>query len=164
MTDHDLQAEAADLHEQLPPTANLSQDEIEDKLSTLVGEYQVPLDEARRSVRNSLTEETDAEQGDFNGQDQAAAVEDIDDDEQWVDLTAKVVELWEPRSDSIAQVGLLGDETGRIKFTAWATSRSQAALGGHSLPTRKRRHRRIRGRLLSQTQQHHHDHRTRYRH
>ena len=122
MTDHDLQAEAADLHEQLPPTANLSQDDIKEKLNTLVGEYQVPLDEARRSVRNSLTEETDAEQGDFDGQDQAAVVEDIDEAEQWVDLTAKVVELWEPRSDSIAQVGLLGDETGRIKFTAWATS------------------------------------------
>jgi len=33
-----------------------------------------------------------------------------------------VVDLWEPRSDSIGQVGLLGDETGTIKFTAWAKS------------------------------------------
>lgn len=32
------------------------------------------------------------------------------------------MELWEPRSDSIAQVGLLGDESGTIKFVAFETS------------------------------------------
>lgn len=39
-----------------------------------------------------------------------------------MNLTAKVVDLWEPRSDSVGQVGLLGDETGTIKFTKWAKS------------------------------------------
>jgi hypothetical protein len=33
-----------------------------------------------------------------------------------------VVELWEPRADAVAQVGLLGDETGTIKFTKWSKS------------------------------------------
>lgn len=122
MTDHNLKEEAATLYEQLPSTAEVSKDDIEDKLTTLVEEYQVPLEEARRSVRSSLADETDAQQDDFDGQDQAVTVDEIDEAEQWIDLTVKVVELWEPRSDSIAQVGLLGDETGRIKFTAWATS------------------------------------------
>lgn len=54
----------------------------------------------------------------------------INEAEQWVDLTAKVVELWEPRNDAIAQVGLLGDETGRIKFTKWAKSDLQSLSEG----------------------------------
>jgi ABC-type glutathione transport system ATPase component len=29
---------------------------------------------------------------------------------------AEVVQLWEPHSETIAQVGLLGDESGRLKF------------------------------------------------
>jgi replication factor A1 len=49
-------------------------------------------------------------------------VDEIDQDEQWVDVTVKVVDLWEPRSDSISQVGLVGDESGRIKFVAFETS------------------------------------------
>jgi replication factor A1 len=44
----------------------------------------------------------------------------VDQDEQWVDVTVKVVELWEPTHDSIDQVGLIGDESGRLKFTKWA--------------------------------------------
>ena len=34
----------------------------------------------------------------------------------------KLVDLWDPRSDSISQVGLLGDESGTIKFVAFETS------------------------------------------
>ena len=46
----------------------------------------------------------------------------IDTDEQWIDVTAKVTELWEPRSESISQVGLLGDQSGATKFVSFATS------------------------------------------
>ena len=34
----------------------------------------------------------------------------------------KIVDLWDPTSDSIDQVGLAGDETGTIKFTKWSKS------------------------------------------
>ena len=37
----------------------------------------------------------------------------------WVDLKVKVAQLWEPNSDSISQSGLIGDETGSIKFVKW---------------------------------------------
>src|SRR5699024_7007597 len=56
------------------------------------------------------------------GESEERTIESIEVPEQWVDLTVEVLQLWEPRSESIAQVGLLGDETGTIKFTAWATS------------------------------------------
>jgi replication factor A1 len=38
----------------------------------------------------------------------------------WVDLKVKVAQLWETNSDSISQSGLVGDETGTIKFVKWA--------------------------------------------
>jgi replication factor A1 len=34
----------------------------------------------------------------------------------------QVAELWDPSSESIAQVGLVGDESGTIKFVAWEAS------------------------------------------
>lgn len=40
-----------------------------------------------------------------------------------VDIQGQVTVLWEPSHPSINQVGLLEDETGRIKFTAWKKSR-----------------------------------------
>jgi len=39
-----------------------------------------------------------------------------------VTVEGRVLELWVPSSQSIQQVGLLEDETGRTKFTIWAKS------------------------------------------
>ena len=46
-------------------------------------------------------------------------VVDINEPGQWVDLTVKVSQLWETNSESISQSGLVGDETGTIKFVKW---------------------------------------------
>lgn len=129
MTNTNLTQEAEDVYEQLHSTADVQQSDIEEKLETLVDQYQVPLREARRSVINDLSDDTDGDPSDFDSN-QAADVGSINEAEQWVDLTAKVVELWEPRNDAIAQVGLLGDETGRIKFTKWAKSDLQSLSEG----------------------------------
>ena len=56
------------------------------------------------------------------GGSESVLVNEIDEDEQWVDLRVKLVDLWEPRSDSISQVGLVGDESGTIKFVSFETS------------------------------------------
>ncbi len=47
-------------------------------------------------------------------------VSDIKEPGQWMNLRAKVLQLWEPTSDTISQTGLIGDATGRIKFVKWA--------------------------------------------
>lgn len=39
-----------------------------------------------------------------------------------VTVEGRVVTLWEPSHPRIAQVGLLGDETGTVKFTVWKRS------------------------------------------
>lgn len=44
---------------------------------------------------------------------------EIDEPGRWVDLKVKVVQLWETNSDAISQSGLVGDETGSIKFVKW---------------------------------------------
>ncbi|MGM0716098.1 MAG: replication factor A [Halobacteriota archaeon] len=119
----DLREHAADVHEQFSDSLDVTIDEIEDRLETLVSEYRVPVDEARRSIVSSYLDEADMDRDDLSGgSTQSAAVADIDAPEEWLDLTAKIVDLWEPGADSIAQVGLLGDETGTIKFTKWAKS------------------------------------------
>ncbi len=71
---------------------------------------------------NHYLDETDADRESLRSENQAVDLDDVDAPEQWVDVTAKVVDLWEPQSDTIAQVGLLGDETGTLKFTKWAKS------------------------------------------
>ena len=119
----DLRQHAAEIHEQFSDALDVSVDDIEARLETLVSEYRVPVEEARRSVVSTYLDEAGMERDDIAvGSDQAGQVADIDAAEQWLDLTVKVVDLWEPRADSIAQVGLVGDETGTVKFTKWAKS------------------------------------------
>ena len=47
-----------------------------------------------------------------------------------VSVEGRVIELWEPSSPSIQQVGLLEDETGRTKFTIWTKSRQTKVREG----------------------------------
>ncbi|NUC73602.1 replication factor A [Haloterrigena sp. SYSU A558-1] len=119
----DVRQHADDIHDQFSDHIDVSVDDVEERLTTLVDEYKVPIDEARRSVTNHYLEEAGLEREDISrGGSEEVNVEDVDEPEQWIDLTAKVIELWDPRSDSVAQVGLLGDPTGTIKFTKWAKS------------------------------------------
>jgi replication factor A1 len=100
--------------------------DIKTRLDTLVHEYQVPAEEARRSVVNSLLDDNDIDRNAFYGQsssnNEQVGCGEIDEDEQWINVQAQVVELWEPNSEKIAQVGLLGDDTGTVKFVAFETS------------------------------------------
>ena len=118
----DVRSHAEDIHEQFADHADISVDEVEEELDTLVNGYQVPIDEARRSVTSTYYDETEVDQDSLSDANEQRDLGTINTAEEWIDVTAKVVELWEPRSDAIGQVGLLGDDTGRIKFTAWAKS------------------------------------------
>jgi len=118
----DVHQHAVDVHEQFSDHVDASVDDVEERLDTLVNEYRVPVEEARRSVVSHYLDEAGLEREDIRGEAESVTIEDIDTDEQWLDVTAKVVQLWEPRSESISQVGLLGDETGSIKFVSFATS------------------------------------------
>ena len=57
-----------------------------------------------------------------NNNSSLVAANAINAEGRWINLEAQVLELWEPYSESMAQVGLLGDSTGVVKFVSWATS------------------------------------------
>jgi replication factor A1 len=119
----DLRQHADSIADQFSEHLDISTDEVEARLETLVSEYKIPAEEARRSVTNHYLDEAGLERDALGGgSNSEVELAEIDAAEQWVDLTAKVVDLWEPRSDSIAQVGLLGDPSGTLKFTKWAKS------------------------------------------
>ena len=106
---------------------------IEQQLDLLVA-HQVPVDEAVRTVVRSAVENAGLEQSDLpaelaqlagyltRGRFERAMLGDVDEPDQWVDIVAEVVDLWEPYSDTIDQVGLLGDESGQLKFVKWASA------------------------------------------
>ena len=129
----ELRQEAEAMAEQFSDHLEVDPTEIESRLENLVDEYRVPLEEARRSVTNSYLDDAGLDRDELApGGATRVQVADIDEDEQWVDLRVTLVDLWEPRSDSIAQVGLLGDESGTIKFVAFETSDLPALSEGQS--------------------------------
>ncbi len=98
-------------------------EEIEERLDKLTSKFKVPLDEARRSVVSYFLKQYNVNRDDFfasRADSTEVRVADISGDGQWVDLRIKVVRLWDNTNESISQVGLVGDETGNIKFIKWA--------------------------------------------
>jgi len=118
----DVRQYAEEIHEQFSEHLDIAVEDVESRLDNLVNEYKVPVEEARRSVVNHYLEEAGLEREAISSGSQQISFADIDAPEEWVDVTAKVVELWDPGHESIGQVGLLGDETGTMKFTKWAKS------------------------------------------
>lgn len=122
----DLATAATDLIEQFPDDVESDLPTVDDivaRLDQMVNAYNVPLGEATRATRNHYLDALGIEYDALALPSQNAGdttLDAIDTDGQWVTVTVKVVELWEPTSDSIAQVGLIGDKTGRLKFTKWA--------------------------------------------
>ena len=120
----DVRQHAAEIQEQFSDHLDVTVDDVASRLDSLVNEYKVPMEEARRSVVSHYLDEAGLERDEIRsgGGTEDAQLADIDTDEEWLNVTAKVVDLWEPRSDAVGQVGLLGDESGTIKFTKWAKS------------------------------------------
>jgi replication factor A1 len=123
MADTDIRQTAERIAERFSEHGDVSVDDVEERLENLVNEYKVPMDEARRSVTSHFAKETGVSRDELgSGGSELTSVGELDTPEEWVTVEVKVVELWEPSSDSIAQTGLVGDETGTVKFTAWAKS------------------------------------------
>ena len=123
MSETDLRTHAEEIHEQFRDQLDVDVNDVEERLDTLVNEYKVPASEARRSVVNTYLDEAGMDRDQLGGGgNEQVDVADVDAPEEWVDVRATVVELWDPRADAVAQVGLLGDETGTIKFTKWSKS------------------------------------------
>ncbi len=97
-------------------------EEIESRLDELITKFKVPSNEAQRSVTNYFLKKYSIPKNEFytrQAEPQLTKIVDLSENGKWANLKAKVIQLWENTHDSISQVGLLGDETGIIKFTGW---------------------------------------------
>jgi len=112
--------------------------EIENRLDALINEFKVPADEAKRSVTNYFLKQHRGprERLGTSSEGTHAKISDVTDQERWLNLKVKVVQLWEPNAPSIAQVGLVGDESGTIKFTNWANAQLPLLEEGKSYAIR----------------------------
>ena len=114
---------------------NIESGEIERRLRDLTERFKVPGPEAQRSVVSYFLREHKIKREDYYSTPDGAApvrISDINQAEQWVNLHAKVTQLWESTSPAIDQIGLIGDETGTIKFVKWAKSNLPALVEGKS--------------------------------
>ncbi len=102
--------------------ADVPQKEIESKLDLLVNQYRVPEEEARRTVFNQYVRDLKLQRPSAGGDSPLTKAKDIASDGKWISMKAKVVQLWENEKPSISQIGLLGDDTGTIKFVVWTKS------------------------------------------
>ncbi len=104
--------------------------EIETRLEQLINRFKVPPEEARRNVINIFLKKHNIPRSEFFAPRETPMVKvsDIKEDSKWVTIRAKVIQLWEANQESIAQVGLLGDESGTMKFTKWTKASALPAV------------------------------------
>ena len=109
--------------------------DIESRLDELITKFKVPSSEAQRSVTNYLLKKYSIPKNEFyarQAEPQLTKIADLSENGQWVNLKVKVIQLWTNTHESISQVGLLGDETGIIKFTKWQSTELSDLKQGES--------------------------------
>ncbi|WP_319506664.1 replication factor A [uncultured Methanolobus sp.] len=110
-------------------------EDIEERLDKMITKFKVPKEEARRSVVNYFLKSYNINRGEFyTGQSESPTVKisDIAVDGKWVNVRGKIVQLWDNSHESISQVGLVGDESGTIKFTLWESAAAPLVEEGKS--------------------------------
>ncbi len=110
----------------------INRKDVYKRLKLLIEEFKVPESEAIRTVENYLIKELDISRDKLVSDSPLVKVEDIKTPGQWVSLKAKVVQLWDSSSPNVSQVGLIGDETGIIKFVIWAKANKPEVEEGKS--------------------------------
>lgn len=133
---------ARDLHGRLPDEIDVEVEEVREMLQNFY-EYDVEGDEAERPVLQQLAEKYRVDIDELIGEVMGGGsnsftdvdieeIEQIDSDE-FVTVEAQVAELWDNDTDAIQQVGLLEDNTGRIKFKSWSKSEKPLLTEGQSV-------------------------------
>nr|WP_321350278.1 nucleotide-binding protein [uncultured Methanoregula sp.] len=108
---------------------------IESKLRRLVQEFGVQPSEAERTVTNELAKEFNIPLGGSGGPAKTGSgTEERKIAEaasgEWVTIEGKVVSLSPPVSPAIAQSGIIADESGAIRFVAWAKASAPVMAEG----------------------------------
>lgn len=91
-------------------------EQIQERLDILK-EFKVADNEVKRSILTYFGVSSKGGGGDNS----VGQVSDLSDG-NWTSLKIKVVQLWDSNHASISQSGVVGDGTGTVKFTKWATA------------------------------------------
>jgi replication factor A1 len=106
----------------------LDRNRVSEKLNQLL-QFKVPLNEAARTVSISLRKDHNLPFESFKpGNTGLIPIASIKEDNKWVTVRGKVLQLWDPRSESISQTGLIGDDSGVIRFTIFAKSANKLGI------------------------------------
>lgn len=121
MTNEHIQARFAELGHTIDLT------DIETRTSVLTEQFKVPVKDAESSVVSFFLRQFGVDRANYyegsSGGNIDVSIADIPSGEgNWVNLRVKFVNEWESTSDFIRQTGLIGDETGQIKFVLWANA------------------------------------------
>lgn len=95
--------------------------DVEEKLAALKRFKVIGL-EAERSVVSGILRAQGLKRPKGEGgsrSNELVTIDRITEADRWINLRVKVVDLWHSDHDSIKQIGLVGDETGAIKFVSW---------------------------------------------
>jgi len=95
---------------------NVEDEQIQERLDILK-QFKVADNEVKRSI---LTYFGVTSKG-GGGDNVVGPVSDLSDG-NWTSLKIKVVQLWDSNHESISQSGVIGDSSGTVKFTKWATA------------------------------------------
>jgi|AntDeeMinimDraft_4_1070355.scaffolds.fasta_scaffold04590_4 replication factor A1 len=124
---------AADIINNFGSEVDLEQEQVEESIRDKIDEYLIAARDAKdlveKEIKQSLSEDAETEEESqtkqssdtpqpeetFNRQ----LIEDIDTDAAEHDYLVEVIELWEPTSENIGQVGLIADGSDVTKFTIW---------------------------------------------
>jgi replication factor A1 len=128
-----LREEAGDIVEQFEEHLDIDEDDVVERLNDLVNEYQVPLTEAKQSLQNNYRDEAGIEQDDMSGTGaEEALINEVREDDKWVNVEVQVIELWDPPHESISQTGLIGDASGESRFTVFEDANQPTLEEGES--------------------------------
>ncbi|MCX8207172.1 MAG: replication protein A [Methanothrix sp.] len=109
---------------------DVSTEDVENRYRLLVDKFQVPPREAQRSVLNYYLKEKGITLP--SRRSEQVKINQIREPGRWVDLEAKVLSLFDSPSPAISQAGILGDDTGNIRFVKWAKSGQPDLVEGRS--------------------------------
>lgn len=111
----------------------IKRDDILKRMKLLIEEFKVPESEAVRTITNYLIREYGIPREEFfERESPLVKISEITKPNQWITLKVKVVQLWDSNSPNVSQVGLIGDETGIIKFVVWERANQPEVEEGKS--------------------------------
>jgi replication factor A1 len=118
---------ARDIENSLPGNNSTSIEEIAEAVEQYHADFNVPIETAKNTVKRKLHNETSTQSSSREQQTDADDVVSLselskDDDQDFLTVEGKVIELFTPNSDSIAQSGLISDGTATRRFTTFQTS------------------------------------------